>query len=79
MKTMIEHSASFKEKTRYSQEKYVKKKEKKLSVCVCMCGGVGELWSLSPCMGRYNPVFRVVRTTTLLLCELYFSQTPTKT
>jgi len=27
--SMIEHSASFKDKTKFSQEKYIKKKEKK--------------------------------------------------
>ena len=37
---MIEHSSSFREKTRFSQEKYIRKKEKKYvcqSVCLVAC------------------------------------------
>jgi hypothetical protein len=74
---MIEHSSSFKDKTKFSQEKYIKKKEKKSVMITNLSRCCVEV--LPPPLHRYAPIFRIVKTTTLLLCELYFTQTPTKT
>ncbi|XP_064383975.1 tRNA (adenine(58)-N(1))-methyltransferase non-catalytic subunit TRM6-like isoform X2 [Halichondria panicea] len=55
VETIVEHSSSFKEKTKFSQEKYIRKKERK-----------------------HNPVFRIIRPSTRLLCEMYRDVAPSK-